>query len=229
MSVSAQDYQAKQAAYFANARREIAPLLARLPQRPLRVLELGCGNGATLAWLRTQTRVEHASGVELFTDAAQQAAQHAERIVQGNLEHMLAQDALPFENGEFDLILCMDVLEHLVDPWRITRACADWLRPGGVLIASIPNVRNWRALLPLLFAARWEYAEAGILDKTHLRFFTGASARALLTQAGLQIEDAQRLPFSVSRKARLANWLSLGLLRDFLTLQFLLTARKAAA
>ncbi|WP_338845894.1 class I SAM-dependent methyltransferase [Massilia sp. W12] len=226
MSVSALDYQDKQAAYFANARREIAPLLARLPQRPIRVLELGCGNGATLAWLRSQTPVEHASGVELFADAAQQAAQQAERILQGNLEQMLEQGALPFQAGEFDLILCMDVLEHLVDPWRVTRACAGWLRPGGLLIASIPNVRNWRALLPLLFAARWEYSEAGILDRTHLRFFTGASARALLTQAGLQIDDAQRLPFAVSPKARWANRLSLGLLRDFLTLQFLLTARK---
>ncbi len=229
MSLGSQDYQDKQAAYFANARREIAPLLAQLPKRPLRVLELGCGTGATLAWLRSQTQVEHVSGVELFADAAQQAQQHAERILQGNLEQMLDAGTLPFQAGEFDLILCMDVLEHLIDPWRVTRACAAWLRPGGVMIASIPNVRNWRALGPLLFAARWEYAEAGILDRTHLRFFTRASARALLSQAGLQIEAEQRLPFAVSRKARLANWLSLGLLRDFLTLQFLLMARKAPA
>lgn len=214
-------YQTKASSYFANARQEVASLI---PSQCQRVLELGCGSGATLAWLKQQGLVQQTYGVELFAEAAKVAAQHVDVVVQGDVERM----ALEFPAEHFDVIMCLDVLEHLVDPWRVMAQLVTHLKPGGRLIASIPNVRNWHALLPLLFAGRWQYADAGILDKTHLRFFTCNSAQSLVTGAGLQISSMQRLPLATSPRAKWANRLSLGLLQDFITLQFLICAEKKA-
>lgn len=211
-------YAGKPGAYFQAVRGEIAPLL---PAGRGAVLELGCGTGATLAWLKTEHGFTQTVGVELFADAAAEAATRVDRVIQGDIERM--EPDLP----QFDLILCMDVLEHLVDPWAVMDRLAGLLKPGGRLIASIPNVRNWRALLPLLLAGRWEYQRAGILDRTHLRFFTRRSAIALVAGSGLRVHAVRRLPLAGPGKARLANLATLGLLRDFLTLQFLVCADKA--
>lgn len=219
---AASDYAAKDSQYFANARREIVPWL---PKRCTTVLELGCGNGATLKWLKAGGHCQTTCGIELFAEAAQQAAQGVDQVLQGNIETM--EPVWP--EGHFDLILCLDVLEHLVDPWRVLARLQPLLRPGGRLIASIPNVRNWHALAPLLFAGRWQYAETGILDKTHLRFFTHDSAVQLVAGSGLQVTAVERLPLNQPGNSRLANRLTLGLLRDFLTLQFLIVADKAQA
>ncbi|MBI3230930.1 MAG: methyltransferase domain-containing protein [Burkholderiales bacterium] len=212
-------YQQKAASYFANARKEVASLL---PLNCGRVLELGCGSGATLAWLKSEHLVTQTFGVELFAAAAAIAREHVDHVVEGDIERM----ELPYEANYFDAIMCLDVLEHLSDPWRVLSQLVTHLKPGGVLIASVPNVRNWRAVFPLLFAGRWEYADAGILDRTHLRFFTMASSVKLVGGAGVQIESIQRLPLTTSPRAKWANRLTLGLLRDFITLQFLICAHK---
>lgn len=217
---AANDYAAKDSGYFANARSEILPWL---PGRCHSVLELGCGNGATLKWLKAAGHCQSTCGIELFTEAAEQAAEGVDWVLQGDIETM----ALDLPEGQFDLILCLDVLEHLVDPWRVVARLKSLLAPGGRLIASIPNVRNWHALAPLLFAGRWQYADSGILDKTHLRFFTHDSALQLVAGSGLQVTAVERLPLNLPGKSRLANRLTLGLLRDFLTLQFLIVADKA--
>ncbi len=212
-------YADKNGHYFANPRSDILPLL---PSACERVLELGCGTGATLKWLKDGQHCQHTCGVELFPQAAKLAAQVADQVVQGDIEHM----QLPWPPAQFDVILCLDVLEHLVDPWQVLARLTAYLKPGGRLIASIPNVRNWRALGPLLFAGRWEYTQTGILDKTHLRFFTRHSALALLQSSGLQVQAMQRLPLNTPGKSRLANQLTLGLCKEFLTLQYLIAADK---
>jgi 2-polyprenyl-3-methyl-5-hydroxy-6-metoxy-1,4-benzoquinol methylase len=214
-------YADKNGHYFANPRTDILPLL---PSPCESVLELGCGTGATLKWLKAGQYCRHTCGVELFAQAAQLAAQVADWVVQGDIEHM----QLPWPPAHFDVILCLDVLEHLVDPWQVLARLTTHLKPGGRLIASIPNVRNWRALGPLLFAGRWEYTQTGILDKTHLRFFTRNSALALLQSSGLQVQAMQRLPLNTLGKSRLANQLTLGLCKEFLTLQYLIAADKIA-
>lgn len=213
------DYADKAEHYFANPRTDILPLL---PARCEVVLELGCGSGATLKWLKAQHHCQRTYGVELFPQAASLAAQGVDEVLQGDIEHL----QLPWPAAHFDLILCLDVLEHLVDPWQVLARLMTHLKPGGRVIASIPNVRNWRALGPLLFAGRWQYAQTGILDKTHLRFFTRESALELMQSSGLQVQAMQRLPLSSPGKSRLANQLTLGLCKEFLTLQYLIAADK---
>ncbi len=213
------EYITKNPQYFANARTEIAPLL---PPCSDTVLELGCGSGATLKWLKANGHCKRTYGVELFKEAAALAADGVDVVINGNIETMELGVAPDF----FDLILCLDVLEHLVDPWRVMQTMVHHLKPGGRIIVSIPNIRNWRALFPLLFAGRWDYAESGILDRTHLRFFTCHSARALVEGSGVRIADMQRLPLASSAKSRIANRATLGLFKEFLTLQYLISANK---
>ncbi|HUB94688.1 MAG TPA: methyltransferase domain-containing protein [Stellaceae bacterium] len=102
----------------------------------------------------------------------------------GNFETMAAE-AVP--GDRFDLVLALDVLEHLVDPWSAVAKIHRLLKPGGVVIASIPNVGHYSVVWPLI-RGRWDYAERGLLDQTHLRFFTEASAKALITGSGLEID-----------------------------------------
>jgi len=93
----------------------------------------------------------------------------------------------------FDAIVFADVLEHLADPEPLVRAARGWIVPGGSLLVSVPNVANLTVRLSLL-AGRFEYAEKGILDRTHLRFFTRRSARRLIESAGFRIDRIRATP-----------------------------------
>lgn len=213
-------YEDKTGPYFDNVRRDIAPLLPAFADQ---VLEVGCGAGATLQWLKQSGRCARTVGVELFPDAAERARGHLDELLEGNAEVLLPAHFAP---ASFDLVLCLDVLEHMVDPWAFVARVQALMKPGALIIASIPNVRHLRVVLPLLLAGRWRYEESGILDRTHLRFFTQGSARALLSPPGLRVTAClRRLPPPAS-KSGVVNLLSLGLARDLFTMGFLIAARK---
>ena len=212
-------YEDKHPWYFDFERRDIEPLL---PARARRVLEVGCGAGATLRWLRDSGRAAHTTGIELSAEAAAVARTRVDTLLEGPLERWMPE--LPQEG--FDLVLALDVLEHLVDPWDAARRLQGLLKPGGVLIASLPNVRNHRVVLPLLLRGRWEYRDAGIMDRTHLRFFSRHGARELLEQAGLVVDG--ELATGVRRGDR-DYWrdrATLGVLRPLFVVQYLLRAAR---
>ena len=161
-----QSYTDKSESYFAHARKEIATLL---PSQCGRVLEIGCGSGATLGWLRQSRRTSHTVGVEIAEAAANDAKANVDEVYCLDFERI----ELPAQNADFDVILCLDVLEHMVNPWgAVDRLVSRYLKSGGVLVVSLPNVRHYSVVLPLLFKGRWDYEDAGLLDRTHLRFFT---------------------------------------------------------
>ena len=219
--MTTQDYSAKGGDYFGNVRSEIAPLL---PAHATRVLDVGCGAGATLQWLQQQGRCSTTVGIELFVAAAEVARGRVDELRVGNAESIIDG---AFEPASFDLVLCLDVLEHMIDPWAFVAQVQRLLKPGATLIASIPNVRHLRVVLPLLLAGRWRYEESGILDRTHLRFFTQGSALTLVTPPGMQLTQwLRRLP-PLRSKSGVANLLTLYLLRDLFTMGFLIAARKA--
>ena len=178
-------YAGKAPQYFGGARTEIEPLL---PEHARRVLEIGCGAGANIAWLRSIRNVQYAAGVELVPDAARRAAAVLDAIVVGNVESL----ELPFQLHSFDLILALYVLEHLVDPWTVVRRLHQLLRPGGAIIASIPNVGHYSIAIPLALRGRWDYAYEGILDRTHLRFFVERTAVELMRSSGLVVDKIDR-------------------------------------
>jgi SAM-dependent methyltransferase len=208
-------YAEKATTYFDRVRTQILPLLPA--GRVDRVLEVGCGSGDTLAYLQANDRCRWTGGVELFPEAAEIARGRLDDVYEGNIE----QIALPIAPASLDVVLCLDVLEHLVDPWSTTSRLARLLKPGGVLIASIPNVRHFRVVLPLLFRGRWDYAQFGLMDRTHLRFFTEHTARHLLRQAGLRVDAVHKSGLDSAHK-RAAVVLSAGLLEPLLVFQYLI-------
>jgi SAM-dependent methyltransferase len=210
-------YKKKEDAYFANVRQEILPLL---PSYSDRIFELGCGSGGTLAFLKSLGRCEWCGGIEIFPEAAETAKGKLDLVLVGSAE----TSDLPFEKRSLDVILCLDVLEHLIDPWAVVHRMHEYLKPGGVLICSIPNVRNIRVVLPLLLLGKWEYSKEGILDKTHLRFFTKRSAVELVGCSGLSIDKVLSTGLEKGRKGRFYNRLTFGLLRPFFEFQYLIRA-----
>ena len=208
-------YSAKPAGYFANARdAEVVPLLNRPADR---ALELGCGDGATLGRMQERGIVRWAAGIEIDAEAADRARARLDQVLVGNIE-AIADEALP---RDLDLILCLDVLEHLVDPWAVTRRLSKCLRPGGVLISCIPNIRHVGTLMPLLLKGRFDYAEAGTLDRGHLRFFTRGTIRDLFQQAGLRVA---RIDAPVMGKSAWLNALTFGLARDLCAYRYFVRA-----
>ena len=195
--------------YYANARLEIEPLL---PANIGSVLEIGCSEGNTLQWLRDSKSIKTCSGIEIIPDVAARAIEKGLDVVVADIE----RDGIPFKD-QYDLILCLDVLEHLLDPWGALKNITGSIKPGGYFIASIPNIGHISILSDLVWHDRFDYADSGILDRTHLRFFTGATAHQLLTDAGLEVVEQQA---RFARKThRRINFLTAGLFKRFLTFQ----------
>lgn len=208
-------YCAKRSDYFTNVRRDILHLL---PEYMDRVFEVGCGAGDTLAYLKAESRCRWASGLELFPEAAKAAKYKIDQILVGNIETM----ELPFDESSLDTILCLDVLEHLVNPWALVARIHRLLKPEGCLICSLPNVRHFRVIAPLLFLGRWDYQEQGIMDRTHLRFFTKATAQDLIGSSGLKLEVVESNP--LVGKSRFVNLLTFSALKPFLEYQYFIKA-----
>jgi 2-polyprenyl-3-methyl-5-hydroxy-6-metoxy-1,4-benzoquinol methylase len=215
-----QRYDSKSTAYFSNARNDIYPLL---PAYAERVLEVGCGNGATLQALQAAAKVGYTHGLELFEQMASEARLHLNEVTVGNAEVLVPT----WPAAQYDLILCLDVLEHLVDPWAFIDQCARLLKPGGSLIASVPNMRTAPVVYKLLFKAQFDYANEGIMDRTHLRWFTKKSALALLQRESLHVKTWLPSPLAPNSKSDVVNRLSFGMLRDWFTIQYLIRADKA--
>lgn len=209
-------------AYYGHVRREAADLLSG---QGLRVLEVGCGAGATLAHLREQGTAGWVAGVEPFAAAAEVARARLDAFWQADIETFEP----PIEAQSLDAVLCLDVLEHLRDPWAAASRLAGLLRPGGAMIVSVPNVRNFSVVLPLLFAGRFRYdPKGGILDQTHLRFFVRESAIALVAQAGLAVDHLAPLGLKRWKNKWIINALLGGALTDLYARQFLIRGVKPA-
>jgi len=150
-----------------------------------RVLEVGCATGFMAEYL-TRRLACRVTGVERDPEAARIATGRCERLIVGDVEE---PDLIARCAGEYDTIVFADVLEHLRDPEVVLRSLARYLAPGGRVLASIPNVAHWSIRWRLL-AGRWNYQDRGILDRSHLRFFTRRSAHALFARAGLTVTRA---------------------------------------
>jgi 2-polyprenyl-3-methyl-5-hydroxy-6-metoxy-1,4-benzoquinol methylase len=167
-------------------------LLEMIQNAPRRVLDIGCFCGGTGRYLKRRFPGCHVVGVEMLEKAAELADAAYDQVLVGTLE------GLDFERsgllpGSFDVIVLADVLEHLFNPWQALLRLRPLLAPGGALYVSLPNVRNLK-LLADVSRGRFDYAGAGILDVTHVRFFTRATAAEMLTQTGYVVEDARINP-----------------------------------
>jgi SAM-dependent methyltransferase len=147
-----------------------------------RVLDCGCGYGRIARALGGHT----VDGIELSETAAQAARSVCRRVISGSLTDPLTWKAL--DGQRYEAIVFCHVLEHLTEPLLALRLAGEHLASGGRFVVVLPNVATWRMRWHLL-TGRWEYADEGILDRTHVRFYTLKSARELLSSAGLFIRD----------------------------------------
>jgi O-antigen biosynthesis protein len=146
-----------------------------------RVLDVGCSSGYLAGPLAA--RGNAIVGIELDPEAARAAEAFCERVLVGDVETM----ALPLETASFDVVLCGDVVEHLRDPVATLARLRPYLKPGGRLVLSTPNVANWAIRLSLL-AGRWRYTDRGILDRSHTHLFTRATLAEAVVRAGYRVE-----------------------------------------
>ena len=169
----------KQRAYFDNPRDE---MLAFIPAATRTLLDVGCGRGAFASNIKHKRGVE-AWGIELNPQAAKVATTRLDRVLQGDI--MTLMPTLPA--ARFDCVVFNDVLEHLVDPYAVVTEARRLLSPSGVVVASLPNVRYWQVALDLLWRGKFDYADSGVLDRTHLRFFTKRSIASLFEERGYRV------------------------------------------
>ena len=183
------------------------------------VLDLGCGSGQLGKRLIELNRAAEVVGVEIFEAAAINASKYYSKVIAGDIENI----ELPYREY-FDYVVCGDILEHLRNPWGTLQRVHGWLKPEGTLIASIPNVRYWRVVRDLLLMGRWEYVDSGIMDITHLRFFTRKTFIEALEENRFSIS---RFEFWVNgKKQGFFNRVTFGFFREFLGSQFMVLANK---
>ena len=207
--------------YFSHARREILP---HLPSKIEKCLDIGCGNGTTSAFVRhLHPEVTWAGGVELFPDAAENARSVLDQVWCGDLEATSFETAIA--PASLDVILCLDVLEHLVDPWTVVKRLSPLLKTDGRLIISIPNIRNWKFIRKLLMNGDFHYRDAGLLDRTHLRFFVRDTAIELAEAGGLKVSYAGNAhPWKMLDMRNILSHISGHRLDDLMIKQFMIVA-----
>jgi 2-polyprenyl-3-methyl-5-hydroxy-6-metoxy-1,4-benzoquinol methylase len=203
--------------YYHFARREIEPLL---PKSPNRILEVGAGAGVTLKWLKTIYPKAETTAVELNPDLLDELKQNADVAVIGQIDETFT------ELKTYDLILLLDVLEHLPDSTTTLRKLSKLLEPGGQVIVSVPNIAHLSVSVPLLLKRRFNYQDSGILDRTHLRFFVEDTAIKLLNDANL-IVTSGLISGLQGPKAKLLDLVSFGLLRHHLAKQYIMLGQPA--
>lgn len=183
-------------------------------------LDIGCGKGVLGRFLKDQFEAK-VTGVELFEEYANESANYLDKVICGNFENI---NFISLE-GTFDYVIFSDSLEHLYDPKLALNKAKLLINPSGSILISIPNIRNFRVLIPLLFLGRFEYQDEGLLDRTHLRFFTRSSIVKLLRECGLEVTSIQ-YDLPVASKTGILNLLTLGLFRDILTSHYFISSCK---
>lgn len=211
-------YDDKPASYFANARNDIVALLPT--DASSAILELGCGAGGTGRAALQAGKAGRYVGLELSPSAAQVASGHLTEVIVGDVE---ALDLTPL-HGAFDALIISEVLEHLTDPWGTLRKLVVCLKPGGRIYASSPNVAHWKVVRGLL-AGRFEYEEKGVMDRTHLRWFTPQSYRRLFEDSGLEVLDVRPVT-PLKSKSRIFDQLTGGRFRHLLHTQTMVVGRR---
>jgi SAM-dependent methyltransferase len=196
-------------------RHEMVPFI---PAPATSVLDVGCSRGRFGALLRQAAPDRRIVGIEPDSQAVTEAARHYDEVICG-----IFPDDMPVD-ATFDCIVFNDVIEHVVDPWTMLRNAARHLAPDGRIVASIPNIRYYIVVRDLLLRGRWQYADWGVLDRTHLRFFTRESIEQLFPDCGYAVE--QLTPINPI-KLRRAALLTTKRFRDMRYQQFAVVARQA--
>ncbi len=196
-------------------------LVEMLPVTCGRFLDVGCGTGGTLELIKSRGAA-YTAGVDIDAESIKKAKN---RLLDSVIVADIEKDDLPYTEKEFDCIILADVLEHLYDPWKVLKEITKYLADTGYILLSFPNVKYYKVLRRLIFHDEWTYVDAGILDITHIRFFTLKEIDRLLAVAGLKTVQMKKHIVS-SQRMRLLNKLLINKLDSFLAYQYHILAKK---
>ena len=206
----------KPRSYFEQERPE---LVAQLPERLGRLLDVGCGAGGVGRALRG--RADFLAGIELEEAVAAAAREVYDQVLVGRVE-----DVIGAAEGPFDTILAYDLLEHLPEPDRLLRQLREVASDGALLHVSVPNARHWSLVRDLVFHGTFGYTEWGHRDRTHLRWLTRHDLVELLESNGWRVERTAHAPLTAV--GRLGERLTGGRSAEFLVYQWSALACRAA-
>jgi 2-polyprenyl-3-methyl-5-hydroxy-6-metoxy-1,4-benzoquinol methylase len=211
-------YLSKTPQYFDGAR---ADMVEKLPTNPkARILEIGCGFGGTGELALKLGKCGEYYGVELSEDASRTAREKLTDVIAGNVEAI----DLPWPEQHFDALIMSEVLEHLIEPWDVLGRLFPLLRDGAIVLASSPNIAHYSMVMGLL-RGDWDLTDTGVMDRTHLRWFTPRTYAEMFEMAGFVVDEvAPVVPFRP--KAKLLNSLTAGRYRHLFMRQIFVTGRK---
>jgi 2-polyprenyl-3-methyl-5-hydroxy-6-metoxy-1,4-benzoquinol methylase len=204
--------------YYSQPRFDVLNLV---PREARSILECGCGFGNLAREVKKRQKCK-IYGIELNADAKDKSDSLFDKLVIGDLEKI----NLSVYNTKFDCIIYADILEHLIDPWKLLAEHVQYLEHQGTVIVSIPNIRNLQLLKNLVFKGEWNYTSHGLLDITHLRFFTLKSVVKMLRDAGLEIEIISKNCDTYSFLHKLILLLPTMIMPELKVCQWLIVAKK---
>jgi 2-polyprenyl-3-methyl-5-hydroxy-6-metoxy-1,4-benzoquinol methylase len=206
----------KERNYFEKPRPE---MMAFVPKTVEKTIEFGCSNGLFSNSVK-QTFGAESWGVDIDPVAIESAKKVLDRAILGEAMQVLTD--LP--QAYFDCVICNDFLEHIHNPQEFLTALRPYVKDSANLICSLPNVRYWKNIKEVLIGKDWRYREEGILDSTHLRFFTKKSMIRLMSDSGLKNEKIAGINPSKSIRFQIPNILTFGIHNDMKYLQFAIGA-----
>lgn len=218
------NYEEKGKGYFSNIRTDLINLIDS-KRKNLKILEIGAAYGETLFYLKQNEIASEVVGVDLFEDVKnKQNYKQVDKFIFGNIEQLDLNEY----NNYFDIILLPDVLEHLVEPKPVLEKIKNYLKVGGKIIVSMPNIRHYSALNKIVIKGDFRYEESGIFDYTHMRFYCKKNIAELLLSSGYKIEKTQSsiVNFQGFSVSKIINRMTLGLFEEFFSYQYFFVASK---
>jgi len=211
------DFSVKPERYYKSKRDD---MLRFIPEDVKTTLEFGCGTGVFSALVKEEFKTE-SWAVEIDEESAVSASEKLDKVI--NCDAFEAIDKLP--DNFFDCIIFFDILEHLVNPYELLLLVKKKLTKNGVIITSIPNIRFYRNLVRFVFNGDWEYQDEGLMDKTHLRFFTRKSLLSMFDRLDYEIIEFEGIHPTHSRNLKILNFLTLNSFADTKYLHYVTVAR----
>lgn len=181
-----------------------------IKEKNISILDIGCGTGILGLYFRKNQNCR-VCGIEINNSAYLESKKNLDDVIKANVEIL----DIPYEKNSFDYIIMGDVLEHLINPIGTIKKLIVFLKPGGKILITVPNVRHWSILKSLVFRDKWKYESWGLLDYTHLRFFTKSSLHEMLNDNNFHLVKSRRI---IQKKSKSAffNFLTFGLFSGFL-------------
>jgi 2-polyprenyl-3-methyl-5-hydroxy-6-metoxy-1,4-benzoquinol methylase len=216
-------YNNKNKLYYSWVRWDIIGII---PEGNHKILDVGCGAGNTLIKLKESHKAQEIYGIELNEEIVQEHIKDINHVFVGDIE----QIEPPFPEDFFDYIIFADVFEHLTEPEKVLKKYTKYLNKNGVIIASIPNIKHYSILFDLIVRDKFEYKDAGIMDRTHLRFFTRKEIINMFERVNMRVTTIRsNLSYPVSTvDTHLGHFFSRHRIpgSSFFTIQYIVCAKK---